>query len=158
MRSRIDGVETPALVTNVDGQGLGLHCGERAVVLPAAIAETEPGRVEAQRGHKEGCRFDDVPLGRNRNLPQPASELHVWTPSPEFQRPLLLNDGRQGSRSAVRQQLPHEIVEVDLAPERPIATNCGKAQLRGLFKYSCVLQRSPSLCLASFTSARAFST
>ena len=74
VRLRVDGLETPELEADADGQRLRVHGGERPVVVAAAVAEPKASASNPTSGTRSAVGRTTSPLGRNRNVPDATLE------------------------------------------------------------------------------------
>src|SRR5690606_29468997 len=128
----MDGLEPAQLETDTDCARTGRQGGEGAVVIAAAVAEAITLFVEADQRHQQDGRPHDFSLRRNGYVPEAALEPVARAPGAKLERPAFLDHGRQCGLRALLDQATDQLMQADLAPDRPVEADELEAELRNV--------------------------
>src|SRR5690606_6777644 len=101
----------------------GRHGGQRPVEEAAAIAEPVAGGIEADDRGEHDIRQNEVPLCRDRDVPDAARQRIARLPEADFQRPALFAPARQRPPPAASCALGKQRPQVRLAAEGPVGAD-----------------------------------
>src|SRR5690606_5270865 len=130
VRLRMDGLEPAQLEADADRARPRRQGGEGAVVIAAAVAQAIALFVEADQRHQQNGRPHHFALRRDGYVPKAALEPVARAPGAKLERTALLDHGGQRGLGALLDQATDQLVQADLAPDRPVEADELAAELR----------------------------